>query len=116
MISIGNRTQIAQFNILVPSDEYAWVEIPIDEWLMKLKITFSNVTGENNHGFSLTSQDDHAILNLNNWNSNLPMGIEIPFQVAVMNDRPIEIIFSGYAVGKLKKVEFIVLWGNPNGK
>ena len=111
MISIGSRKQITEFNLLVPAGEHAWIEIPIEDWTMRIKLTFSNEIEDNTHGFSITSFEDYAVLNLNNWNNNLPMGIEKPFEIATVNGQPIEVMFSGYSIGEMKKVEFIVLWG-----
>lgn len=114
-IKIGKKNVIQATSILIPAHEGAWLEFPADTWQVRINILFEDSKEDSSQGFNLQGKDDHAVLTLKNWNNALPMGIEEPFQLGVVNGRNVEFLFSGYSVGKLKKLELVFMWGDKDG-
>ena len=114
-IQIGNKVVIESVSLLIPGDQGAWLEFDAGTWRVKINVLFRDSKDEPEVGFNLQGSDDHAVLTIKNWNNSLPMAIEQPFQLGVVDGKKVEFLFSGYAVGNLKKLELVFLWGDDHG-
>jgi len=112
---IGNKSVIESFSLLIPASEGAWLEFTAGTWQVKIKIIFIDDKEDTTQGFNLQGKDDHAVLTIKNWNNSLPMATEQPSQLGVVDGKKVEFLFSGYAVGSLKKLDLVFLWGENHG-
>jgi len=114
-IKIGNKPVIQTASLLVPVTEGAWVEFSAGSWQVKINIVFVEDKDDPTQGFNLQGKDDYAVLTIKNWNNSLPMAIEEPCQLGVFDDKKVVFLFSGYAVGSLKKLDLVFMWGDEHG-
>ncbi len=109
-VTIGGREIIQSFSLLVPGSEDAWLEFRADDWNIRLRITFEDDPSTTSSRFDLTAKGDHAHLSVKNWNNSLPSAIEQPVQLGQSGNRRVLFLFSGYAVGTLKRFDLCFLW------
>lgn len=113
-LTIGGRQQITQCTVLVPDGEDAWIEFSAGAWNVKINLIFEKSADESSQSFTLIGESDHAILKIKNWNNSLPMAIGSTYPLGTVGGRGIEMIFTGYSVGGLSKIEFIFMWEKKN--
>ena len=115
-ITIGGREQIGHASLLVPKSDDAWLEFGADAWNVRIHVVFVEDPDEKDHGFTLRGIEDYAELTFKNWNRSLPAAIDEPFELGRTAGRKIEFLFTGYAVGAFKRIDFSFFWGANDGK
>lgn len=109
-ILVGGRQQIASVSLLVPAGEDAWVEFTADTWDVRINVVFNDDKENPQQGFSLDGKDDHAVLTIKNWNTGLPAALTEPFSLGETEGKKVLFLFSGYAVGGLKRLDLSFFW------
>ena len=109
-ITAGGRELIDEATLLVPKGEEAWIEFNASSSVVKVKILFVDLCGDPEPGYSLSGNDNHAVLTIKNWNNSLPMCIEEP---ARQDGRAIYFQFIGDSVGNLKRIQIAFFWEAP---
>lgn len=109
-VTVGGRELIQSFSLFIPDGDDAWIEFMAGAWNIRLNITFEEDAEDKSARFNLVGKGDHAALNIKNWNNALPSAIEKPVPVGESNGRKVSLIFSGYAVGGLKRFDLSFFW------
>jgi hypothetical protein len=109
-VTIGGRELIHSFSLFVPSGNDAWIEFLAGTWNVRLQLVFEEDTENKEARFDLIGKGDHALLSVKNWSNSLPSAIEKPVSLGENDGRKIVFIFSGYAVGELKRFDLSFFW------
>jgi hypothetical protein len=81
---------------------------------VRINLQFIEDKTEAGQGFDLRGNGGHAILVIKNWINALPMAIEKPIELGVSDGKKIVFLFTGYAVGGLKRMDLTFLWEKKN--
>jgi hypothetical protein len=112
-ITTGGRELIDEATLLVPKDEEAWIEFNASSSIVKVKILFVDIGDDPAPGYSLSGNDNHAVLTIKNWNNTLPMCIDEPARFGEEDGRGIYFQFIGDSVGGLKRIQIAFFWEAP---
>ncbi len=109
-IKIGGREHITTAALLVPEGEDAWVEFLAGTWNVRIHVVFKDDPANATPSFSLAAEEDHAVLSIINWKTPLPSATIKPFALGQTDGKTIVVLFSGYAVDGLKRIELSFFW------
>jgi hypothetical protein len=114
MVTIGGRELIQSFSLLIPKGEDAWLEFEAGSWKIRLRVLFEYDTTNPHARFNLIGKVDHAELSVINWNNALPYAIDTPAILGDNAGRKVVFLFTGYAVGGLKRFDLSFFWEKKN--
>jgi hypothetical protein len=114
-ITVGKRDLLHSISLLVPKGEETCIEFSVETWKVKIMLIFVDDLSDATSRFELLGQGDQATLTVKNWNGALPSAIEAPVQLGETAEGRISFLFSGYAVGSLKRFDFALFWEKANG-